>query len=54
MSYMTDSRSVADGVSQLVSKSKLVYRVLIPVDNKVKWIWLLTQEQLVTVSVHYT
>jgi len=38
MLYMISSRSVADGVSLSV-KSKLVYRSLISVENKVKWIW---------------
>jgi len=47
MPYMIGSRSVADGVSLSVSKSKLVYRSLISVDNKVKRICLLTQQQLV-------
>jgi len=48
MPHMISSWSVADGVSPLVSKSKLVYGIFIYVDNKVKWICLLT---LVTVSV---
>jgi len=39
MLYMISSWSVADGVSLSVNKSKLVYRSLISVENKVKWIW---------------
>jgi len=47
MPYMISSRSVANSVSLSVSKSKLVYSSLISVDNKVKWICLLSQQQLV-------
>jgi len=54
MPYMISSRSVADGISLSVSKWKLVYRSLISVKNKVKWICLLTQQQLETVSVRHT
>jgi len=46
---MISSRSVADGVSLSVSKSKLVYSSLIFVDNKLTLICLLTQQRLVTV-----
>ena len=38
MPYMISSRSVTDGVSLSVSKSKLVYRSLIFVDNKLTFI----------------
>ena len=51
MLYMISSRSVTDGVSLSVSKSKLVYSSLIFVDNNLTSICLLTQQQLVTVSV---
>ena len=51
MLYMISSRSVTDGVSLSVSKSKLVYSRLIFVDNNLTAICLLTQQQLVTVSV---
>jgi len=42
MPYMTSSRSVADGTSLSVRKSKLVYSSLISVDNKLTLIYLLT------------
>jgi len=42
MPYMTSSWSVTDGISLSVSKSKLVYSSLISLDNKVKWICLLS------------
>jgi len=48
------SRSVTDGVSLPVIKSKLVYSNLIFVDNKLTLICLLTKQQLATVSVRYT
>jgi len=54
MPYILSNRSVTDGVSLLVIKSKLVYSSLISVDNKLTLLCLLTQQQLVTVSVHYT
>ena len=54
MPYMISSRSVTDDVSLAVSKSKLVYSSLIFVDNKLTFICLLIQQQLATVSVHYT
>ena len=54
MPYMISSLSVADGVSLSVSKSKLVYISLIFVDDKLKLIYLLTYQQLITVSVHNT
>jgi len=54
MPYMISSRSVADGVSLSVSKSKLVYGSLIYVDNKVKRICFLTEQQLETVHVRHT
>ena len=54
MPYILSNRSVTDGVSLLVIKSKLVYSSLISVDNKLTLPCLLTQQQLVTVSVHYT
>ena len=53
MPYMISSRSVTDGVSLSVSKSKLVYSTLIFVDNKLTLICLLTY-QLVTISVCHT
>ena len=42
MLYMISSRSLADGISLLVGKAKVVYRSLISVAEKVKWICLLT------------
>jgi len=54
MPYMISSRSVTDGVSLSVSKSKLVYSSLIFVDNKLTLICLLTSQRLVTVSVRNT
>ena len=51
---MISSRSVTDGVSLSVSKSKLVYSSLIFVDNNVTLICPLTQQRLVTVSVRHT
>ena len=54
MPYILSNRSVTDGVSLSVIKSKLVYSSLISVDNKLTLLCLLTQQQLVTVSVHYT
>ena len=54
MLYMINSRSVTDGASLSVSKSNLVYSSLIFVDNKLTLSCLLTQQQLATVSVHYT
>jgi len=54
MPYTISSRSVTDGVSLSVSKSKLVYGSLIFVDNKLTRICLLTQKRLVTVSVRNT
>ena len=42
MSYMTSSQSVTDGISLSVSKSKLVYNILIFVDNKLILICVLT------------
>ena len=42
MPYTISSRSVTDGVSLLVNKSKLVYSSLIFVDNKLTLICLLT------------
>jgi len=54
MPYTISSRSVTDGVSLSVSKSKLVYGSLIFVDNKLTRICLLTQQRLVTVSVRNT
>jgi len=45
MPYMISSRSVTDGISLSVSKSKLVYNSLIFVDNKFTLICLLTQQQ---------
>jgi len=54
MPYMISSRSVANDASLSVSESKLIYRILISADNKVKGIWLFTQQQLVTVSVRHT
>ena len=51
---MIGSRSVNDDVSLSISKSKLVYNSLIFVDNKLTLIRLLTQQQLVTVSVRNT
>jgi len=53
MPYMISSRSVEDGVSLSLSKSKLVYSSLIFFDNKVKQICLSAQQQLVTVSVRH-
>jgi len=54
MQYIISSRSVTDGISLSVSKSKLVYSTLIFVDNKLTLICLLTQQQSVTVSVRNT
>ena len=54
MPYMISSRSVTDGVSLSVSKSKLVYSSLIFVDNELTRICLLTQQRLVTVSIRNT
>ena len=56
MLYVIGSRSVTDGVSLSVSKSKLklVYSSLIFVDEELTLICLLTQQRLVTVSVHNT
>jgi len=52
--YMISSQSVTDGASLSVSKSKLVYSSLMFVDNKLTLISILTQHQLVTVSVRNT
>ena len=54
MPYIISNRSVTDGVSLSVFKSKLVYSSLIFVDNKLTLICLLTEQQLVTLSVRYT
>ena len=54
MPYMISSRSVANDASLSFSESKLIYRILISADNKVKGIWLFTQQQLVTVSARHT
>jgi len=54
MPYILNNRSVTAGVSLLVIKSKLAYSSLISVDNKLTLLCLLTQQQLETVSVHYT
>ena len=54
MSYIISSRSVTDGISLSVSKSKLVYSSFIFVDNKLTSVCLLTQQQPVTVSVRHT
>ena len=54
MPYMIISRSVTDGISLSVSKSKLVFSSLILADNKLTLICLLTSQQLVTVSVRHT
>jgi len=51
---MISSRSVTDGVSLSVSKSKPAYSSLMFVDNKLTLICLLTPQQLATVSVHNT
>jgi len=52
---MISSRSVTDGVSLSVSKSKLVYNSLIFVlDNILTLIRLLTQQRLLTVSLRNT
>jgi len=51
---MISSRSVTDGVSLSISKSKLVYNSLIFVDNKLTLNRLLTLQRLVTVSVRNT
>jgi len=40
--YMISSRSVTDGISLSVSKSKLVYSSLIFVDNKLTLICIVT------------
>jgi len=50
---MTSSRSVTAGISLSVSNSKLAYNSLIFVDNKLTLICLLTQQQLLTVSVRH-
>jgi len=42
MLYVINSRSVTDTISLSVSKSKLVYNILIFVDNKLALMWLLT------------
>jgi len=52
MPYIISSRSVTDGISLSVSKSKLVYSSLIFVDNKLALICLLTK-QLATVSIRH-
>jgi len=54
MPYMISSRSITDGFSLSVSKSKMVYSSLIFADNKLALICLLTQQRLVTVSVRNT
>ena len=54
MPYMISSRSVIDGISLSVNKSKLVYSSLILVDNKLTSVCVLTKQQLVTVSVCHT
>ena len=54
MPNMISSRSVTDGVSLSVSKSKLMYSSLIFVDNKLTLICLLTHQHPGTVSVRYT
>jgi len=54
MPYMISSQSVTDGVSLSVIESKLVYNSMVFVDNKLPLICLLIQQQLSTVSVHYT
>ena len=46
MLYMISSQSVTDGVSLSVSTSKLVYRKLLFLDNKLTLIRQLTQQQL--------
>jgi len=51
---MISSRSVTDGASLPVNKSKLVYSSLIFHDNKLTLICLLTQQQPVAVSVRNT
>ena len=48
------SRSVTDGISLSVSKSKLVYSSLIFPDNKLTLVCLLIKQRLVTVSVRNT
>ena len=53
MPYMISSRSVIDGISLSVNKSKLVYSSLILVDNKLTSVCVLTKQQLVTVSVRH-
>jgi len=50
---MTSSRPVTAGISLSVSNSKLAYNSLIFVDNKLTLICLLTQQQLLTVSVRH-
>ena len=54
MLYMISSQSVTDSASLSVCKSELVYNSLIFVDNKLTLTCLLTQQQLVTVSVRNT
>ena len=51
---MISSRSVTDGISMSVIKSKLVYSSLILVDNILILICLLTLQQLVIVSIRHT
>jgi len=49
-----NKKDIAAKCRQFVSKSQLVYRMLMSANNKVKRICLLTSQQLVTVTVRHT